>query len=155
MGNVINAINNEKSQPVISSNNSDEYINKLVDDKMKNIVNELQKRMSLVEEENKNNRAFLEEENQQLREELSELKKRLQNITMDNTSAAPLNDCSENKSNINYGIEPSNNEQGVDDNDRKNTQQQKALPLISTEKYADPNYNSSDNEDPRNDMYFD
>jgi hypothetical protein len=86
---------------------------------------------------------------------LAELKKRLQNNTLNNTSTAPLNDYSENKSNINYGIESSTNEQDVADDDTKNTLQQKPLPLISTEEFADPNYNSSDNEDPRNDIYFD
>jgi hypothetical protein len=111
--------------------------------------------MSLVEEENEKNRASLEEENKQLRKELAELKNRLQNNTMNSTSDTSLNHYRKNKSSIYHGIEPSNNEQGVDDNDRKNTQQQKPLPPISTEEYTDPNYNYSDSDDPRNDIYYD
>jgi hypothetical protein len=110
--------------------------------------------MSLMEKENKESKESLKnqlfiihqekqqqnEENMRLREELAKMKAALLEKSTDDPS-----DC--NNNDINYDTECSEEE--------TNTHQHTMHHSVSDENLADPNYNSSDNEDPANEIYYD
>jgi hypothetical protein len=92
-----------------------------------------------------------DEENRQLRQELAELKAQLQNNTISNTNHNAPGVNSDHENDINHDTEPSHS----GSNERNSDQIQNTTHLPSTEVFADPNYDSSDNEDRINDIYLD
>jgi hypothetical protein len=94
------------------------------------------------------------EENQLLKERLTRMEQGVQ----DDPNNDPNYDSSDNEIDngldINYDSECSNNKEDNVNKNIANTQQRESHHHL-VETYADPNYDSSDNEDPRNDIYLD
>jgi chromosome segregation ATPase len=140
-------------------NNADEVIEHTNDDEIKTLLNNLQLQMRNYEDskESLQNELFAlqqnqirqDEENRQLRQELAELKAQLHAISKINHNELNVN--TDHQNDIYHDTEPSHS--GC--NERKSDQIQNTTHLPSTEVFADPNYDSSDNEDPRNDIYLD
>jgi leucyl aminopeptidase (aminopeptidase T) len=82
---------------------------------------------------------------------LAELKAQLQNIDTSNTNHNASNVNSYHQTDINHDTEPSHS----GSNERNSDQIQNITQLPSNEVFTDPNYDSSDNEDPINDIYLD
>jgi hypothetical protein len=91
-----------------------------------------------------------DEENKQLKEKLVKLEAELNRNTDNDLSYNSRKDDDNND--ISYDSESSDAKEH--DNIRHITHQNTSK-NDSNEIYADPNYNSSDNEDPRNDLYLD
>jgi hypothetical protein len=94
------------------------------------------------------------EENQLLRESLARIV-----AVQDDPHNDPYYNSSDNESDdnndITYNTKRSNDDKKKGENNTTNNIQQREGHYHSVEIYADPNYDSSDNEDPRNDIYLD
>jgi hypothetical protein len=172
--NANNAIKNEQTQPSSSTSNSDEHFNKLIDDKMKSVQDAFQLKLDLMENEKSAALSHLQqeqtqkdEENKQLKEELAKLRAELDRTTDNDLNYdSPEEDDDNNDINydstdyddanndINYDTECSDSEEDTTHNTSKAVHQNPNK-FISNEVYADPNYDSSDNEDRTNDICLD
>jgi hypothetical protein len=174
--NSINVIKNEQNQPSSSTSNSDEHFNKLIDDKMKSMQDAFQLKFNLMENANKSTitnlqqeKAQNDEENKRLEEELAKLRAELKQVTDNNLNYDSPKDDDDDKNDINYDspdnngdanndtnydTECSDNEQDTTRNTSK-TVHQNPNTLVPNEVYADPNYDSSDNEDLTNNICLD
>jgi hypothetical protein len=94
-------------------------------------------------------------ENQRLKEKLARMEAAMQNNADNGLNYDSSVNESDNENDINYDSEYSDSKEEEDNKDVENTQ--KPLPIHPNmdESHADPNYNSSDNKDPRNDIYYD
>jgi hypothetical protein len=149
-------------------------VNKLIDDKMKSMQDAFQLKFDLMENANKATIMKLQleqirkdEENKRLERELVQLRADL-NHNADNdlnydspddddnndiNYDSPDNDDDANND-INYDTECSDNEQDTTHNISKAVHQNQNK-SASNQLYADPNYDSSDNEDRTNDICLD
>jgi predicted MPP superfamily phosphohydrolase len=102
----------------------------------------------------KQEQARKDKENKQLREQLAHLRAELNHNADNDLNYDSPEDDNDDSYNTNCTTESSDDEEHDNCNSRhiihQNTSEQ-----ASNEIYADPNYNSSDNEDPRNDLYLD
>jgi hypothetical protein len=96
-----------------------------------------------------------QKENQRLKERLERMEAELQNNADNDLNYDSSVNESDNEVDISCDSEYSDSEEEEDNNDVEVTQQPVPIHPNMDEIYADPNYNSSDNEDPRNDIYYD
>jgi hypothetical protein len=141
-------------RPPSTTSSNDDYFTRLIDDKIKNLEGSFHLKMSLMEKENKESKESLKnqlyiihqekqrqnEENMRLREELVKMKAALLEKPTDDLADYDNND-------LNYDSECSEEE--------TNTHQNTMHHSVSDENLADPYYNSSDNEDLANEVYYD
>lgn len=154
----INVIENEQVQPSSSTSNNDEHFNKLINDKMKSLQDDFQSKLELIENASKTTirnlkkeQARKKEENRQLKEKLARLEAELNhNTNSDLNYDSPDTDSDNND--INYSTERSEDE---DDNHKSNNMHRNHIKYALRESYANPNYNSSDNEDRTKDICYD
>jgi hypothetical protein len=100
--------------------------------------------------------AHLEQEKHHQAQEIKLLKQRLTILEagMQDDAINDLNyDSSDNDSEINSAAECANGQE--EGGNKATTNKQDRNQHHSTETYTNPNYNLSDNEDPRNDIYLD
>jgi hypothetical protein len=106
-------------------------------------------------------RAVLKQKELEQHEENQLLKERLARIVavQDDPHNGPYYNSSDNeeddKNDITYNTKRSNADKKKGENNATVYTQQRESHYHSVEIYADPNYDSSDNEDPRNDIYLD
>jgi hypothetical protein len=96
-----------------------------------------------------------QKENQRLKERLAIMEAAMQNNADNDLNYDSSVNESDNENDINYDSEYSDSKEEEDDKDVENTQQPLPIYPNMDENHADPNYNSPDNEDPRNDIYYD
>jgi hypothetical protein len=96
-----------------------------------------------------------QKENQRLKERLAIMEAEMQNNADNNLNYDPSVNESDNENDINYDSEYSDSKEEEDNKVVENTQKPLLILPNMNDSHADPNYNSSDNKDPRNDIYYD
>jgi hypothetical protein len=95
-----------------------------------------------------------DKENKQLREQLAHLREEFSHNADNDLNYDSPDDDNDDSNDTNYNTESSDDEEHDNSNNR-HISHQNTNEYVSNEMYTDPNYNSSDNEDPRNDLYLD
>jgi hypothetical protein len=182
--NAVNIPQNEQHRSLSSTSRREEHVNDFIDEKMKELENTFELKLGLAEKENKENKEAFQrnfdllqqeklqqdEENTQLKERLARLEAQLEENTnnylnYDSTESVNSGDNNSNydteidnssdyNNDINYDSECSDGEEDTNHNTSNNTRQN-TNNHASNEIYADPNYDSSDNENRTNDICLD
>jgi hypothetical protein len=136
---------------------------------MKDMENMFQLKMNLMEKKYEGNNHALQKEltdlkrkelqhykeNKQLKERLAKMEAGIDDGADNDLNYDSPDYESDDGTDINYDSECSNIEKQDDKKKTTTNTHQNENQYHSVETYADPNYNSSDNEDPRNDIYLD
>jgi hypothetical protein len=171
-----NIIKGDQTQDSTSISINDEHVNKLIDDKIKSLREDFQLKLGIIESENKSTitnlqqeKAQKDKENKLLKEILAKLESQLKESTSNvlnygstesvNSGENDINYDTEidsrndDNNDINYDSESNDNEKCTNHSSLENTHQN--IIYVTNKVNADPNCDSSDNEDPRNDLYLD
>jgi hypothetical protein len=99
-----------------------------------------------------------QEENQGQKERLTRMEAGIEDDANKDLNYDSSDNESSHENDINYDTECYTTEEDEEEEEEENDRNAAAITQMhgnSNEEYADPNYNSSDNEDPKNDIYLD